>query len=74
MPVNAIVPSRSIDATTPNNRLLRYRGTDLRGEAIPDMVSIHVWPPEGNDDFRLGHLESDLIKGADNKSSVAVLV
>lgn len=56
-----------------NKRLPRSRGTDRRG-AIPDMISIHVRPPEIDDRQMPGHWEGDLIKGADNKSSVAVLV
>lgn len=35
-------------------RLPRSRGTDRRGQ-IPDMVSIHVRPPEVNDRLMLGH-------------------
>ena len=51
----------------------RTRGTDRRGQ-IPDMVSIHVRPPEVNDRVMPGHWEGDFIKGAGNKSSVGVLV
>src|SRR5258705_4485108 len=51
----------------------RKRGTDRRGQ-IPEMVSIHVRPPEVNDRVMPGHWEGDFIKGAGNKSSVGVLV
>ncbi|ODV44511.1 transcriptional regulator, partial [Cupriavidus sp. UYMMa02A] len=54
-------------------RLPRSRGTDRRGQ-IPDMVSIHVRPPEINDRLMPGHWEGDLIKGAGNRSAVGVLV
>ena len=47
--------------------------TDRRGQ-IPDMVSIHVRPPEVDDRVMPGHWEGDFIKGAGNKSSVGVLV
>jgi IS30 family transposase len=54
-------------------RMPRSRGQDRRGQ-IPDMVSIHVRPPEVDDRVMPGHWEGDLIKGAGNKSSVGVLV
>ena len=54
-------------------RLPRTRGTDRRGQ-IPEMVSIHVRPPEIEDRVMPGHWEGDFIKGAGNKSSVGVLV
>ncbi len=54
-------------------RMPRSRGTDRRGQ-IPDMVSIHVRPPEVNDRVMPGHWEGDFIKGAGNQSSVGVLV
>lgn len=44
-----------------------------RGQ-IPEMVSIHVRPPEVDDRVMPGHWEGGLLKGAGNKSSVAVLV
>ena len=56
-----------------STRLPRSRGTDRRGQ-IPDMVSIHVRPPEVDDRLMPGHWEGDFIKGAGNKSSVGVLV
>jgi transposase, IS30 family len=56
-----------------STRLPRTRGEDRRGQ-IPDMVSIHVRPPEVNDRVMPGHWEGDFIKGAGNKSSVGVLV
>jgi IS30 family transposase len=54
-------------------RMPRSRGQDRRGQ-IPDMVSIHVRPPEVNERVMPGHWEGDLIKGAGNKSAVGVLV
>jgi transposase, IS30 family len=54
-------------------RLPRSRGSDRRGQ-IPEMVSIHVRPPEVDDRVMPGHWEGDFIKGAGNKSSVGVLV
>ncbi|WP_455285941.1 IS30 family transposase [Cupriavidus necator] len=56
-----------------STRLPCTRGTDRRGQ-IPDMVSIHVRPPEVEDRVMPGHWEGDFIKGAGNKSSVGVLV
>lgn len=56
-----------------SGRRLRSAGEDRRGQ-IPEMVSIHVRPPEVNDRLMPGHWEGDLIKGAGNKSSVGVLV
>jgi len=54
-------------------RMPRSRGKDRRGQ-IPEMVSIHVRPPEVDDRVMPGHWEGDIIKGAGNKSSVGVLV
>jgi IS30 family transposase len=56
-----------------STRLPRSRGTDRRGQ-IPEMVSIHLRPPEVNDRVMPGHWEGDFIKGAGNKSSVGVLL
>jgi transposase, IS30 family len=56
-----------------SERMPRSRGTDRRGQ-IPDMVSIHVRPPEVDDRVMPGHWEGDFIKGANNASSVGVLV
>jgi len=55
------------------DRMPRSRGTDRRAQ-IPDMVSIHVRPPEVDDRVMPGHWEGDFIKGANNASSVGVLV
>lgn len=56
-----------------SKRMPRSRGQDRRGQ-IPDMLSIHVRPPEVDDRTMPGHWEGDLIKGAGNKSAVGVLV
>ncbi|HET7868628.1 MAG TPA: IS30 family transposase [Burkholderiaceae bacterium] len=56
-----------------SKRMPRSRGQDRRGQ-IPDMLSIHMRPPEVNDRTMPGHWEGDLIKGAGNKSAVGVLV
>jgi IS30 family transposase len=55
-----------------STRRPRSAGQDRRGQ-IPEMVRIHVRPPEVDDRLMPGHWESDLIKGAGNKSSVGVL-
>src|SRR5690554_6896571 len=51
----------------------RSGGVDRRNQ-IPDMVSIHVRPPEIEDRLVPGHWEGDLIKGKDNASAVGTLV
>jgi transposase, IS30 family len=56
-----------------NLRRPRSAGEDRRGQ-IPDMVSIHVRPPEVNERTLPGHWEGDLIKGQMNRSAVGVLV
>lgn len=56
-----------------STRMPRSRGTDRRGQ-IPEMVSIHLRPPEIDDRVMPGHWEGDFIKGAGNKSAVGVLV
>ena len=56
-----------------NTRMPRSRGADRRGQ-LPEMVSIHVRPPEVDDRLMPGHWEGDLLKGAANPSAVGVLV
>lgn len=56
-----------------SSRRPRSAGEDRRGQ-IPQMVSIHVRPPEVGARLMPGHWEGDLIKGAGNKSAVGVLV
>lgn len=56
-----------------NKRVPRSKGTDRRGH-IPDMLSIHLRPPEIEDRQFPGHWEGDLIKGAGNASAVGTLV
>lgn len=51
----------------------RSMGDDRRVQ-IPEMVSIHLRPPEVNDRAMPGHWEDDLIKAAGNKSAIDVLV
>ena len=56
-----------------NKRLPRSKGKDRRGQ-IPNMLSIHVRPPEIEDRQFPGHWEGDLIKGEGNASAVGTLV
>ena len=56
-----------------STRRPRCAGQDRRGQ-IPEMLSIHVRPPEIEDRLMPGHWEGDLIKGAGNQSAVGVLV
>ena len=55
------------------SRRPRARGVDRRGQ-IPDLVEIHVRPPEIEDRLIPGHWEGDLIKGTANRSSIGTLV
>lgn len=56
-----------------NKRVPRSKGQDRRGQ-IPDMLSIHLHPPEVEDRQFPGHWEGDLIKGEGNASAVGTLV
>ncbi|EWG98213.1 hypothetical protein Q427_31715 [Halomonas sp. BC04] len=51
----------------------RSRGNDRRGQ-IPDLVSIHMSPPEIEDRLMPGHWEGDLMMGANNRSVIGTLV
>lgn len=56
-----------------NKRVPRSKGVDRRWQ-IPDMLSIHLRPPEIEDRQFPGHWEGDLIKGEANASAVGTLV
>ena len=56
-----------------NKQTPRSKGQDRRGQ-IPDMLSIHVRPPEIEDRHFSGHWEGHLIKGQANASAVGTLV
>lgn len=56
-----------------NKRVPRSKGKDRRGQ-IPEMLSIHMRPPEVEDRQFPGHWEGDLIKGEGNASAVGTLV
>ena len=55
------------------SRRPRAGGVDRR-QQIPDLVSIHLRPPEVDERILPGHWEGDLIKGAFNRSAVGTLV
>lgn len=54
-------------------RRSRSRGRDRR-QQIPDLVSIHLRPPEVESRLMPGHWEGDLIMGAGNRSAIGTLV
>ena len=56
-----------------STRKPRVGGVDRRSQ-IPDMVNIHLRPPEIEDRLMPGHWEGDLIKGKANGSAVGTLV
>jgi IS30 family transposase len=55
-----------------STRRPRAGGVDRRNQ-IPEMVSIHLRPPEVEDRLMPGHWEGDLIKGKANASAVGTL-
>ena len=55
-----------------SKRMPRSRGEDRRGQ-MPDLLSIHVRPPEASDRAFPGHWEGDLIKGKANATQFAHL-
>lgn len=56
-----------------STRRPRSGGVDRRWQ-IPEMLSIHVRPPQIEDRLMPGHWEGDLIKGKANASAVGTLV
>lgn len=56
-----------------STRKRRSAGEDRRGKLV-DAISIHMRPPAVEDRLMPGHWEGDLIKGAGNRSAIAVLV
>ncbi len=56
-----------------STRKQRSAGEDRRGKLV-NAISIHMRPPEVEDRLMPGHWEGDLIKGAGNRSAIAVLV
>lgn len=56
-----------------STRRRRSSGKDRRGQLI-NAISIHMRPPEVEDRLMPGHWEGDLIRGAGNRSAIAVLV
>ncbi len=67
---------RELFACLRQGRMKRQRcshGEDRCGHLL-DAISIHLRPPEVDDRLIPGHWEGDLMKGAGNRSAVAVLV
>lgn len=54
-------------------RMPRSRGEDCWGQ-MPDLLSMHVRPPEPSDRAFRGHWEGNLIKGAGNRLGVGDLL
>jgi transposase, IS30 family len=61
-----------------NKRMPRSKGQNRRGHkkhaSVPDMLSIHLRPPEIEDRQFPGHWEGNLIKGNANASAVGTLI
>lgn len=56
-----------------STRKRRSAAEDRRGKLV-DAISIHMHPPEVEDRLMPGHWEGNLIKGAGNRSAIAVMV
>ena len=73
-PLRAAQGPDRLPAPRPEQTHARLARGRSQGRQLPEVLSIHVRPPEANDRAFPGHWEGDLIKGAGNRSAVGVLV